>query len=819
MKIDRTTPSAPRQDRMDRIHSLDSLLGRPLPLARFLARHSRAAVPVIIALAFLVGALYSAPAGPATRAESRPVSRPASRPTSRPATKPKDPAAEKAKKKLQRKGIIAEPGVPHIAAAFPPGGRQGANLSVLIHGDELDTVSAVHFSGTGVEGKVTSSGEEGVTLSVKIGADAAPGPRDMRIIRSTGVSSRFRFFVGDLPEVNADRPWPKNHVQDLPSLPVLVNGYVMPSETHAFSFHAKKSQKIVCRVQSQEIIPLMADAVPGWPQMVLTLFDPDGREIAYMDRGSAGVDPVLVQEIPRDGPYRLEIRDSIFRGRENFLYRLSIGELPHLTGLYPLGGITGRECKVELTGVNLPASSICVTPPANGSITLPVFVKGSSCSNCLPYGILLPPPPLLAAPDPGPGRVNKPASQPSGKLISSTRPAASAPSPASQPTGVVITLPAVLDGRIARPRQEDVYAFKLAGKAELVFEVFARRLGSPLDSALTVTDAGGNRLAASDDYVDERFPLVSHQADSRISVKFPSPGWYTVRLSDAQENCSPLHAYRLSIAPPRPDFAILVLPDNPRIAPGDQTVLGVHAIRRDGCDGEIRLRLTGLPQGYTATGAVIGPKETGARFSITAPPDAAPGQLLNFGVEGETTFANGTKLVRHAMPAEQLMVAFSYVYRIPTEESLLLVTAPPTFTICVKETPNALEIPQGGEAKVIVKVDRKTKLNGQIGVGLEQPPPPAQRPLAVRYTPILPDQNEVEVTLTATRQAPVGRTLYAIVTGTSRAGGTTTVKYAPAIPVKILPPVASQPASKPANQPTSKSASAPATKPAKAAKP
>ena len=66
-------------------------------------------------------------------------------------------------------------------------------------------------------------------------------------------------------------------------------------------------------------------------------------------------------------------------------------------------------------------------------------------------------------------------------------------------------------------------------------------------------------------------------------MKFSSAGDYSVRLSDAQGKFGPEYAYRLIISPPRPDFALMVLPDTPRVAPGDQAVLRRQAFR-DFCD-------------------------------------------------------------------------------------------------------------------------------------------------------------------------------------------------------------------------------------------
>ena len=56
--------------------------------------------------------------------------------------------------------------------------------------------------------------------------------------------------------------------------------------------------------------------------------------------------------------------------------------------------------------------------------------------------------------------------------------------------------------------------------------MFARRLDSPLDSVLRLTDAGGKQLAMNDDFDDKAAGLITHQADSRIQFKLPANGTY-----------------------------------------------------------------------------------------------------------------------------------------------------------------------------------------------------------------------------------------------------------------------------------------------------
>ena len=72
---------------------------------------------------------------------------------------------------------------------------------------------------------------------------------------------------------------------------------------------------------------------------------------------------------------------------------------------------------------------------------------------------------------------------------------------------------------------------------------------------------------------------------------------------------------------------VIVLPDNPRIAPGQTVLLTADAVRTDGFAGEITLAMKNLPKGFAARGMAIPPGLTEAHFTITAPPDVPLGLL------------------------------------------------------------------------------------------------------------------------------------------------------------------------------------------------
>jgi hypothetical protein len=96
-----------------------------------------------------------------------------------------------------------------------------------------------------------------------------------------------------------------------------------------------------------------------------------------------------------------------------------------------------------------------------------------------------------------------------------------------------------VEGSIARGQDVDVYRFEAKAGDKVVVEVFAARLGSALDSFLTVYDAGGQIVASSDDITDS--------TDSRLELTLTKAGTYYASVTDAHDQGGPAHRYRLVI--------------------------------------------------------------------------------------------------------------------------------------------------------------------------------------------------------------------------------------------------------------------------------
>jgi len=486
---------------------------------------------------------------------------------------------------------------------------------------------------------------ETVSLNISIAADAEPGRREIRLQTSSGVTNPLVLYVGRYPEYVETEPnnkTPDAGVGADKPLPMVINGQIMPGDIDRFSFTARKGMRLIAAVRARELIPYLADAVPGWFQASLKLSDENGKEVAYIDDFRFNPDPILNYEVPADGKYTLEIKDSIYRGREDFVYRIAIGELPFVTGVFPLGGKAGAKTNVKVTGWNLPRKYMIVDASKSGSGTVPVRLVADNCSsNSMPFAI-----DTLS---------ERPEAEPNGK---------------SSPQAVA--LPLVINGRIDRPGDWDVFSFTGRKGDEIVAEVMARRLESPLDSLLKLIGPSGRMLAANDDYVDKGAGLVTHHADSRISFKLPTDGNYKMHLGDTQHKGGKAYAYRLRISQRRPDFDLRVVPSGINAESGMTVPITVYALRKDDYAGPIALSLKGVPQSFALGGGDIPAGQDKIRLTLTVSRIPRT-ELLNMRLIG-TAAIGGREISRQAKPAEDMMQAFLYRHLVPAQDWVVTIT-------------------------------------------------------------------------------------------------------------------------------------------------
>jgi hypothetical protein len=285
-----------------------------------------------------------------------------------------------------------------------------------------------------------------------------------------------------------------------------------------------------------------------------------------------------------------------------------------------------------------------------------------------------------------------------------------------------VKLPIIVNGRIDQPGDWDVFRFQGRAGQAIVAEVYARRLDSPLDSVLKLTDAKGRQLAFNDDYEDQGAGLETHHADSRILTTLPANGTYYLYLGDAQQKGGAEYAYRLRIGAPRPDFDLRVTPSSINANGGITVPITVYALRQDGFSGDIALALKGAPKGFTLIGGLLPAGRDEVRLTLTVPPQPQP-EPLSLSLEGHATI-HGHQVSRVAVPAEDMMQAFAYRHLVPASDLKVAFRRGAMLRDPIKvSSPEPLEIPAGGTARFQVHVPTlPSNLLTKVQYELSEPP-------------------------------------------------------------------------------------------------
>lgn len=606
---------------------------------------------------------------------------------------------------------------PYIGYVYPAGGQLGTTFQVKLGGQKLDGINAATISGSGVKLRIREyfprmnpqesrllreqlkllkprrgrapkpSAEDQaiidriearlreyvaqpacnalaslVFVEVSVAPDAEPGEREIRLITPQGISNPLPFHLGRLPEHtrppmltahlqvlgeegSALRSRPSDEMEARVTLPCTLNGQIASREINRYRFAAKRGHNLVVSALARQLIPYIADAVPGWFEPVISLHDSNGHEIAFADDYQFRPDPVLHYTIPADGEYVLSVADAIHRGREDFVYRINIGELPWITSLQPAGAQVGVDVRPRMNGWNLERMALAAPGPNALPGEYPVTAhRPDADSNPIPFALDR----LPSRPEQEPNDNPKAAQS--------------------------VTLPLIIDGRIDHPGDSDVFRFQGNSNNTVVVATTARRLDSPLDSLLRITDAKRNLLAFNDDHEDLAAGTTTHQADSWLALKLPVTGDYYVWINDIAQKGGKDFIYRLRIGPPQPDFELRVAPSSITVRTRSRSTLAVYAQRKDGFNGPITVKLQDSPAGFSANPAIIPAGKNMVRITVQAPPESAD-KPVQLNVSGSATLPTGT-LSHLAVPAEDQMQAFLWRQLVPARQLLASVYDP-----------------------------------------------------------------------------------------------------------------------------------------------
>ena len=567
---------------------------------------------------------------------------------------------EEATGKEQGQPLPAKPKPPVLNKATPASAVRGQSLRIKLEGQNLDGATEVTAGLHGVKAVIAPGGMAGVLdVDLMIPADAAAGPCPLTVKTPAGASGTLSFIVDRFPPIPKAGPNDSPRTAQRIDLPATLVGVVnRAGDVDYYRFEAKARQEIGVQV--------LTAAVGSKLEPVLQLTGGDGQVLAESANGLLGY------TCPTAGVYAVGVRDRDYRGDATMFYRLNIGDIPIVTGLYPLGVQRGAESDVQVEGVHLgPTRTVHVQAPADAALGGKIPVPLTT-----PNGPPLGDPSLLV-----------------GEF----------PEVKTADSGAVLPVPSTANGRIDRPGATTSYRFAAKKGQPLILEINARRSGSPLDSTLEILDVTGKPLP-------------------RAVLRCVSKTYVTFRDHDSATPGVRIESWN--------DLAV-----NDYLLVGEE-LMRINQLPKGPDDDCQFFALNGQRHSYLGTTPTHHPLgETMYKVSnqppgTAFPPNGLPVVTLYWhNDDGGPGFGKDSRLVFDA-PADgdyQVRVGDArgqggppYAYR--------LTIRPPRPSFNISFSPTAPAVSKGSAAPVSVTADRIDEFDGPIAVRLDNLPPGLSAP-------------------------------------------------------------------------------------------
>lgn len=508
-----------------------------------------------------------------------------------------------------------------------------------------------------------------ITLKIAVEANAVPGVREFRVASSLGISSLGQLVIVDAPVV-VEQPGINTPAKAQPiPVPCVVCGRTEIAENvDYYSFAAKAGQTLTFEVHCARIQDKIHD-LQKHADPFIAVFDDAGRELAASDDGYFS-DPVLAFKAPKNGNYRLAVRDATYAGDARWVYAVIVTDKPYAKQAFPLGIALGRDAVLE---------------PVTTDGTQPRW-QLEKLASAGPQAV------TVRMPD---GRISNPF-----PVVATALPTAIEQEPndaAKQATRLV--LPCGVNGRIGAKRDLDHFIFAATKGKPIRLEVFARRFGtvlrSELDSAIDVMTSDGKTVASNDDL---------NGKDAGLTFTPTADGDYIVRVRDLNNKGGDSFVYFLEIDFARPDFTLKCDPSKAMIGPGSRTAWYVQVVRANGFAGPVKVEVQGLPAGVSVNPLTIPANMTQGCLVVSAADDAKV-DAAAVKVIG-TAEVDGKPLAKTAIAVEEIYAPGGGRARFDVGMQAVAVTGTSDI-LQVKVKQNRIALKPGEEVKIDVAVVRR----------------------------------------------------------------------------------------------------------------
>lgn len=516
--------------------------------------------------------------------------------------------------------------------------KAGQQVEVNVSGKNLEDLTQLRFTHAGItaQRKMLPADEwhpnerpDGNKFLVTVAADTPPGIYEARTIGFFGYSTAKAFVVADASSNEIHEPRSRSTRETALELNVLngdkvgavVSSFVAASGIDWYRFKAKADTRV--------LIQLFAERIDSRMDGQLILYDSRGRELDR-NRDWFGRDSFLELNPAADGEFYLAVSDILYRGGNDYFYRLDISNRPHIDFIYPPAGKAAEKGTYTIFGRNLPGSISPAKPSQTAEFGSHQAVRRGRPLESVEVEIPLP------------SRSQAPDGMFTGTPRQSLLPGMDFRYKGSNPVRIgfatapveseyeasrkaLVSVPVEIAGSFDEENYEDSFRFTAEQGKTYVIEAIADRMQSQVDPLLIVSRIEGTgkdkklTVVSENDDLKSYFPqhgkttINADTTDAAILLKPEQSGDYKVTIVNQYGSGDAASLYRLAIRNPVHDFALLATTEQPlptgrtgysvtpHLRAGARWGVRVIAPRQDGFADDIVVTAEDLPSGVSAS--------------------------------------------------------------------------------------------------------------------------------------------------------------------------------------------------------------------------
>jgi len=550
-----------------------------------------------------------------------------------------------------------------LSAITPAGGAIGTTVEVTVSGADQDDLRTLVFSQPGLVATQvsTAAGEFDANptpvnnkFQVAIAADVPSGIYEVRAAGRFGLSNPRSFVVSAREQILGIG---SNHAitaaQEIQANTEVV-GFTDASKRDYFKINLTLGQRI--------IVECLAQRIGSRTNSVLAILDEQGQELVQ-NNDAIGEDSLVDFTAAKAGTYIITVRDFIYRGGSEYLYRLLIKTGSHVDYVIPAVGKLGSTSEHTIVGRNLPG----------GKPLADVFVDGVQLEY-LTQSIQFPPAAVLTTTSLKTLVQDSVASTQISVLgdsisfsISDLPVVVESGQNNSGETATKLDVPCVVSGQFYPASDVDWFEFSATKGQIYIVEVVSHRRGLSVDAIMLlqkVVSAEDGKVTVStvasvDDpsnrngRIGQEFDATTDDPVYRFSA--PEDATYRIRITDqfSRSRNNPRLQYELRIRPENPQLILTaelkqiktananeIKVYAPILRKADALLINVRVQRAEGFSSPVTVSVEGLPAGVTCSSVDLSAAQSVASLVLNSSADVKAWQG-NIHIIGSAKTAEG----------------------------------------------------------------------------------------------------------------------------------------------------------------------------------